>query len=257
MNVRRIPIIAGNWKMHTTTESALDLARSTREQTDGIEGVEKVACPPFPFLALVAGALKGSTIAVGAQNLHWEPKGAYTGEVSAPMLQGLVEFVIIGHSERRAYFCETDETVNKKVKAALAAGLRPILCVGETEHEREDGMTDEVLVRQTRGALKDVDVPAGFAIAYEPVWAIGTGKAATGAMANEAIALIRSQVAALSDDVRGESLRILYGGSVTPDNIAEFIREPDIDGALVGGACLKADSFASIVEQAARISASK
>jgi triosephosphate isomerase len=255
--VKRTPIIAGNWKMHTTSDTALDLARGIRERIDGIAGVEKVACPPFPFLALVDEALKGSSISVGAQNMHWEPQGAYTGEVSASMLQGLVEFVIIGHSERRAYFCETDETVNKKVKAALAAGLRPILCVGETEREREEGRTDEVLIRQTRGALDGVDIPGGFAIAYEPVWAIGTGKAATGPMANEATALIRSQVTALSDDGRGRSLRILYGGSVTPDNIAEFIAEPDIDGALVGGACLKADSFASIVEQTARISAAK
>ncbi len=173
------------------------------------------------------------------------------------MLQDLVEFVIIGHSERRAYFCETDETVNKKLKAALAAALRPILCVGETEREREDGKTEEVLIRQTRGALEGIDVPAGFAIAYEPVWAIGTGKAATGPMANEAIALIRAQVTGLSGASRGDSLRILYGGSVTPENIAEFIAEPDIDGALVGGACLKADSFANIVKQAARISATK
>ena len=255
--MKRTPIIAGNWKMHTITDTAVDLARAVRHRVDGVQGVEKVACPPFPFLAQVAGVLRGSSIKAGAQNLHWEPQGAYTGEVSAPMLQGIVEFVIIGHSERRAYFCETDETVNKKVKAALAAGLRPILCVGETEREREDGKTNEVLIRQTRGALADVDLPTGFAIAYEPVWAIGTGKAATGAMANEAIALIRSQVTALSDVARGESLRILYGGSVTPDNIAEFIREPDIDGALVGGACLKADSFASIVEQSARISAAK
>lgn len=255
--MKRIPIIAGNWKMHTTTDSALELARGVRERVDGVQGVEKVACPPFPFLAPVADALKGSSIKVGAQNLHWEPQGAFTGEVSAPMLQGVVEFVIIGHSERRAYFCETDETVNKKVKAALAAGLRPILCVGETEREREDGKTNEVLIRQTRGALEGVDVPPGFAVAYEPVWAIGTGKAATGPMANEAIALIREQVTALSDAAHGESLRILYGGSVTPDNIAEFIAEPDVDGALVGGACLKAGSFATIVEQAARISATK
>jgi len=257
MNVKRIPIIAGNWKMHTTAKSALDLARGTKECTHGIDGVEKVACPPFPFLALVAEALEGSAVKVGAQNMHWELQGAYTGEVSAPMLQGLVEFVIIGHSERRAYFCESDETVNKKVKAALSAGLRPIMCVGETERERESGKTNEILIRQTHGALNDVDIPDGFAIAYEPVWAIGTGKAATGAMANEAIALIRSQVAALAGGPRAASLRILYGGSVTPDNIAEFIREPDIDGALVGGACLRVDSFASIVEQSARISAAK
>ncbi len=255
--MKRIPIIAGNWKMNTTSLTALELASGTRQRIDTVQGVEKVACPPFPFLPLVAKALKGSSIKVGAQNMYWEPKGAFTGEVSAPMLQDLVEFVIIGHSERRAYFCETDETVNKKLKAALAAALRPILCVGETEGEREDGKTEEVLIRQTRGALEGIDVPAGFAIAYEPVWAIGTGKAATGPMANEAIALIRAQVTSLSDVTRGASLRVLYGGSVTPENIAEFIAEPDIDGALVGGACLKAESFASIVEQAASISTTK
>jgi len=253
----RVPIIAGNWKMNTTAASCADLCDGILQGTDGVSGVEKVVCPPFPFLSIARDCLKGSSIAVGAQNMHWAEKGAYTGEVSHSMLSGLVEYVIVGHSERRAYFCETDETVNKKVKAALAAGLRPILCVGETEREREDGKTNEVLIRQTRGALADVDLPTGFAIAYEPVWAIGTGKAATGAMANAAIALIRSQVTALSDAARGESLRILYGGSVTPDNIAEFICEPDVDGALVGGACLKAESFASIVEQSARISAAK
>ncbi|MGD0116225.1 MAG: triose-phosphate isomerase [Dehalococcoidia bacterium] len=255
--MKRTPIIAGNWKMHTTAESALALATAVRDLVDRTGGVEKVVCPPFPFLMTVAGALKGSSVRVGAQNLHWEPQGAFTGEVSPPMLQGLVDFVIIGHSERRAYFCDTDETVNKKVKAALAANLRPILCVGEMEQQREDGQTAEVLVRQTRGALAGVDLPAGFAIAYEPVWAIGTGKAATGDMANEAIALIRSEVTALFDVARGDSLRILYGGSVTPDNIAEFIAQPDIDGALVGGACLKADSFARIVDESARISATK
>ncbi len=255
--MKRIPIIAGNWKMHTTADSALALSHAIRDLVDRTEGVEKVACPPFPFLMAVAGSLKGSSIKVGAQNLHWEPQGPYTGEVSPTMLQGLVEFVIIGHSERRAYFCDTDETVNKKVKAALAAGLRPILCVGETEQQREEGKTAEVLVRQTRGALAGVDLPAGFAIAYEPVWAIGTGKAATGDMANEATGLIRSEVTALFDSARGDSLRILYGGSVTPDNIAEFIAQPHIDGALVGGACLKADSFARIVDESARISAAK
>ncbi|MGA2284722.1 MAG: triose-phosphate isomerase [Dehalococcoidia bacterium] len=255
--MKRIPIIAGNWKMHCNAESAVALAAAVRDLSDGVEGVKKVVCPPFPFLMTVSDSLKGSSIRVGAQNLHWEPQGAFTGEVSPMMLQGLVEFVIIGHSERRAYFCDTDETVNKKVKAALAANLRPILCVGETEQQREDGQTAAVLVRQTRGALDGVDLPVGFAVAYEPVWAIGTGKAATGDMANEAIALIRSEVAALFDTARGDSLRILYGGSVTPDNIAEFISQPDIDGALVGGACLKADSFARIVSESARISATK
>jgi len=255
--MRRIPIIAGNWKMHTTVESAGELCRGVQERVEDVEGIEKVVCPPFPFLTLAAELLKGSSLKVGAQNAHWAEKGAYTGEVSMPMLQGLVEFVIIGHSERRAYFCETDETVNKKLKAVLAAGLRPIFCVGETEAERESGQTEAVLIRQVREGLRDVELPLGFAIAYEPVWAIGTGKAASGPMANEAVGLIRSQVAALFGEERGQSLRVLYGGSVTPENIAEFIAEPEIDGALVGGACLKADSFASIIEQSARISAGK
>jgi triosephosphate isomerase len=255
--MKRTPIIAGNWKMHTTFESAAELCRGVQERADAVQGVEKVVCPPFPFLALASDLLKSSSIKVGAQNVYWEEKGAFTGEVSTPMLKGLVDFVIIGHSERRAYFGETDETVSKKVKAVLAAGLRPIMCVGETEAQRESGQTDAVLIRQVRDGLRDVDMPLGFAVAYEPVWAIGTGKAASGPMANEAIGLIRSQVTALFGDEKGQSLRILYGGSVTAENIAEFIAESEIDGALVGGACLKADSFASIIEQSARISATK
>jgi triosephosphate isomerase len=257
MRMKRVPIIAGNWKMNKDAGGAQALCEGVRQRVEEIRGVEKVVCPPFPFLMLVAGCLEGSSTKVGAQNVHWEEKGAYTGEVSLSMLKDIVDFVIIGHSERRAYFCETDETVNKKVRATLAAGLRPILCVGETESEREAGQTEEVLLRQLRADLADVDLPEGFAIAYEPVWAIGTGKAATGAMANEAIALIRSEVTRLFDRRRGDSLRILYGGSVTADNVAEFMREPEIDGALVGGACLDAGSFVSIIEQSARIAAAK
>lgn len=255
--MKRTPIIAGNWKMNTTADSALELCRGVRERSAAVDGVEKVVCPPFPFLSLAARELRGSSINVGAQNVHWEAKGAYTGEVSTAMLVGSADFVIVGHSERRAYFCETDETVNKKVRAVLAAGLRPIMCVGETESEREDGETEAVLVRQVREGLRDIDLPDGFAIAYEPVWAIGTGKAASGAMANDAIGLIRRQVRDMFGAGKADSLRILYGGSVTAENIAEFISEPEIDGALVGGACLKADSFASIIEQSARISSSK
>jgi triosephosphate isomerase len=257
MRMKRTPIIAGNCKMNKDARGAQELCEGVRQRAEEVRGVEKVICPPFPFLMLVAGCLEGSSIKVGAQNVHWEEKGAYTGEVSPPMLRDIVDIVIIGHSERRAYFCETDETVNKKVKAALAAGLRPILCVGETESEREAGQTEEVLLRQVRADLTDVDLPQGFAIAYEPVWAIGTGKAATGAMANEAIALIRSEVTRLFGRPHGDSLRILYGGSVTADNVAEFMREPEIDGALVGGACLNPDSFASIIEQSARITGAK
>lgn len=255
--MKRTPIIAGNWKMNKDAQGARELCEGVRQRVDGVSGVEKVMCPPYPFLMLVAECLKGSSIKAGAQNVFWEEKGAFTGEVSPPMVKGIVDFVIIGHSERRAYFCETDETVNKKVKAVLAAGLRPIMCVGETESEREAGQTEAVLLRQVRGGLDGVDLPEGFAIAYEPVWAIGTGKAATGAMANEAIGLIRAEVRRLFDAPRGDSLRVLYGGSVTPDNIAEFMREPEIDGALVGGACLNVDSFAAIIEQSARTAAGK
>ena len=253
----RVPIIAGNWKMNTTAASCADLCKGILQGTDGVSGVEKVVCPPFPFLSIARDCLKGSSIRVGAQNVHWAEKGAYTGEVSHSMLAGLVEYVIIGHSERRAYFCETDETVNKKVAAALAAGLKPIFCVGETEAEREAGRTEEVLLRQVRLGLGGIQVPEGFAIAYEPVWAIGTGKAATAPMANEAIGLIRAEVARLAGAAVAQSVRILYGGSVTPDNVAELGSQPEIDGGLVGGASLDADSFISLVRQTAEAAAAK
>jgi triosephosphate isomerase len=254
---KRMPIIAGNWKMHTTSGSCRDLCLGVQERTAAMDGVEKVVCPPFPYLSLAAELLKGTPLKVGAQNVHWEEKGAFTGEVSFPMLAELVEYVIIGHSERRAYFCETDETVNKKLRSTLATGVKPILCVGETLEQREAGQTEDVLVRQVGGALEGVSLPEGFAVAYEPVWAIGTGRAATGAMANEAIALIRRQVAAHSGESLAATVRILYGGSVTPDNIGEFVGEPDIDGALVGGASLDADGFSSIIEKTERVWATK
>jgi triosephosphate isomerase len=249
----RMPIIAGNWKMYTTARAAAELCRSLRERIDGLAGVEKLVCPPFVFLALAGQELAGSSIKVGAQNVYWEKEGAYTGEVSPPMLAELCEYVIIGHSERRKYFSETDDTVNRRLKAALADGLRPIMCVGETLEEREAGRTEEVLLRQVRGGLAGVDMPSGFVLAYEPVWAIGTGVPATGPTANEAIALIRQELASLYKRELAEAARIQYGGSVTPDNIREFMSEPQIDGALVGGASLKAEGFAAIVEQAAQI----
>jgi triosephosphate isomerase len=248
-----MPIIAGNWKMYTTARAAAELCRSLRERIDGLTGVEKVVCPPFVFLALAGQELADSSIKVGAQNVYWEEEGAYTGEVSPPMLADLCEYVIIGHSERRKYFGESDETVNRRLQAALAHGLRPIMCVGETLEEREAGRTEEVLLRQVRGGLAGVDMPLGFVLAYEPVWAIGTGVPATGAMANEAVGLIRREVASLYGGELAEAARIQYGGSVTPDNISEFMSEPQIDGALVGGASLKADAFASIVEQTVRV----
>jgi len=245
-----MPIIAGNWKMYTTARAAAELCRSLRERIDGLAGVEKLVCPPFVFLAHAGRELVGSSIKVGAQNVYWEEEGAYTGEVSPPMLVDLCEYVIIGHSERRKYFGETDETVNRRLKAALAHGLRPIMCVGETLEEREAGRTEEVLLRQVRGGLADVDMPVAFVLAYEPVWAIGTGVPATGPMANETIGVIRQELASLYGRELAEAARIQYGGSVTPDNVAEFMSQSQIDGALVGGASLKADAFAAIVEQA-------
>ena len=242
----RIPIIAGNWKMNTLRADAIALARAIRERSDGVSGVEKVLCPPFVFLHDVRAAIEGSTIRLGAQNVYWEEKGAFTGEVSVTQIAEVAQYAIIGHSERRQFFGETDETVNRRVKSALAHGLKPIMCVGETLDQRQASQTAEVLVRQTRGGLDGVDVSADFVVAYEPVWAIGTGLAADGATAEEAVALIRRTVREVAGDVAA-SVRILYGGSVTPDNMAEYMSQPDIDGGLVGGASLKADSFAGII----------
>jgi triosephosphate isomerase len=252
----RTPIIAGNWKMNTLREDALALVRGLRERADGIAGAEKIVCPPFVFLHDVREALAGSTIAVGAQNAFWEEKGAYTGEVSITQIAEAATHVILGHSERRQYFGETDDTVNRRVKAALAHGVTPIMCVGETLAQRNAGEAAAVLVRQTLGGLDGVAVSAEFVIAYEPVWAIGTGLAADGATAQEAIALIRSTVREIAGGV-GEQVRILYGGSVTPENIAEYLAQPDVDGGLVGGASLKVDSFTGLVQGAATAAAGR
>jgi triosephosphate isomerase len=215
--------------------------------------VDKVVCPPFISLAAVQEILKGSSIKVGAQNLYFEPKGAYTGEISPNMLSGLCDYVILGHSERRQYFAETDAIVNKKVKAALAAGLIPIMCVGERLEENEAGKTVEVVTRQVRSGLKGIDSPKDIIIAYEPVWAIGTGKAATSEEANSTIGVIRQTIAKLYSKRIADELRILYGGSMNAANIAELVQKPEIDGGLVGGASLKAAEFISMVKQAAAV----
>ncbi len=249
----RVPMIAGNWKMNTTLSEATELVKAMRAGLDEIEGVEKVICPPFISLAAVKELIKGSSIGLGAQNLYFEDKGAYTGEVSPLMLAGLCEFVIIGHSERRQYFDETNEIVNKKVKAALKVGLKPILCIGERLAENEAGRTEEVVTEQLRSSLAGIDYSGGLVIAYEPVWAIGTGRAATGKQANETIGFIRRSIAKLCNEEVAQDVRILYGGSVTADNIAEFMPQPEIDGALVGGASLKANDFLSIVRQTSRL----
>jgi triosephosphate isomerase len=250
---RRIPIVAANWKMHTTLSTAEQLCLDLRKSIDGVRGIEKVLCPPFVFLALARQALAGSSVKVGAQNAFWEEKGAFTGEISPPMLADLCQYVIIGHSERRKYFGETDETVNRRLKAVLAQGLQPIFCVGETAEERQGGRTEEVLVRQVRGGLAGIEIAPAFVVAYEPVWAIGTGVPATGEMANETIAIIRRELASLYGSELAQSARIQYGGSVDGANIAEFMAQPEIDGALVGGASLKADVFTTIVAEAARL----
>ena len=252
----RTPIIAGNWKMNTLRDEAIALVRALRDKADGIAGAEKIVCPPFVFLHEVRQALAGSTIAVGAQNAYWEEKGAFTGEVSITQVAEVATHVIIGHSERRQYFGETDETVNRRVEAALAHGVTPIMCVGETLEQRQAGETEAVLVRQTRGGLDGATVGSGFIVAYEPVWAIGTGLAADGATAQEAIALIRQTMHDVAGSV-ADSVRILYGGSVTPDNIGEYMAQPDIDGGLVGGASLKADSFAGLIQGAATAAAAR
>src|SRR3990172_1370798 len=254
-NMSRTPFIAGNWKMYTNARECVELCRAVRERVDGLTGVEKAFAPPFPFLEQAKAALAGSTVRLGAQNVHWEPQGAYTGEVSPAMLQGLVDYVIVGHSERRQYFCETDETVNRKLKGALAHGLTPIFCAGETKDEREAGRTDEVLARQVRQGLDGVPWTEACVIAYEPVWAIGTGLAATGEQANETIGFIRGLLAELFGPGVADATRIQYGGSVKADNAGEFFSQPEIDGALVGCASLDADAFAAIVRAAAEAKA--
>ncbi len=249
----RTPLIAGNWKMNTTLDEAARLAREMLPGLDGVSGVDKAVCPPFVSLDAVGRLIRGSSVKLGAQNLYFEEKGAYTGEVSPLMLAGLCELVIIGHSERRQHFAESGQIVNKKIKAALKAGLNPILCVGEKLEENEAGRTGEVVSGQLKSSLAGIDPAAGIIIAYEPIWAIGTGRAASGAQANGTIGLIRENIAALYSDGVSEKTRILYGGSVTAANAAEFLGQPEIDGALVGRASLKADEFVSIVRQASEI----
>jgi len=247
----RRPIVAGNWKMNTTIAEGLALVDEMLPRLSALTSVERVVCPPFVSLAAIAERLRGTDIGVGAQNVHPEPKGAFTGEIAPAMLEGIATYVIIGHSERRQYFAEDDAFVNRKVHAALGVGLVPIVCVGETLAQNEAGETDAVVTRQVRGALDNVEHVSGVVIAYEPIWAIGTGRAATSEGANATIGVIRRTIAELAGQPIGDGVRIQYGGSVTPDNFGAFIAQPEIDGALVGGASLKADSFVEIVRLAA------
>lgn len=254
----RTPIIAGNWKMNKTRAEARTLVTEMREELAGLAAggrVEVVLCPPYLSLPLVSDLCKGTPIGVGAQDLFWESKGAFTGQVSPTMVKEICEYVILGHSERRQFFGETDETVNKKLHAALTSQLKPIVCVGENLAQNEAGQTQKVVDAQVRAAFKGLtkDQARGVVVAYEPIWAIGTGKAATGAGANAVVGLtIRGAIADLYDQATAEAVRVQYGGSVNAKNVAEFLSQPDIDGALVGGASLVAAEFISICKAAAK-----
>jgi triosephosphate isomerase len=245
----RTPLIAGNWKMYKTATEAADTAAQLVELVSEAKDVDIMIAPTFTALDAVSKAIVGSNVALGAQNLHWEKEGAYTGEISPDMIVAAgCRYVIIGHSERRQFFGETDANVNKRIKAAITAGLVPVFCIGETEAERDAEETFSVLDRQVVNGLKGFFAKdlASLVIAYEPVWAIGTGKTATKEQAQEAHQFIRSLIEKTFDASLAGSMRILYGGSVKPDNVSELMALPDIDGALVGGASLKADSFSKI-----------
>jgi triosephosphate isomerase (TIM) len=250
----RTKVIAGNWKMYKDLNESAELLHGLKSKLATMpKGVKAIVCPPFTSLALAQKLLEGSPIALGAQNMYPEDEGAFTAEVSPKMLKSAgCKYVILGHSERRQYFKETDEFINKKVKKALASGLIPIVCVGETLAEREKNITDEIVTTQVKGCLKDIQTSdiEKLIIAYEPVWAIGTGKVATPQQAQDVHKLIRTLLGQLYSDSISEKVVIQYGGSVKPDNAKELLHQPDIDGALVGGACLKADSFAAIVQAA-------
>lgn len=247
----RKPIIAGNWKMHNTINESVKLMSSLAPLVKSVKDIDVVVCPPFTALAVLTSTFRGKNMQVGAQNVHWEAKGAFTGEISAAMLSEIgVKYVIIGHSERRQYFGETDEGVNKRAKTALAAGITPIICVGESLETREKGTHLRYVAKQVRLAIEGLrpEQVAKCVIAYEPIWAIGTGKTATEAEAEEVCAHIRKTVARLVSKRAADRIRIQYGGSVKPETIKGFMMQPDIDGALVGGAALKAADFAKIVK---------
>jgi triosephosphate isomerase len=248
-------MVAGNWKMNKTVAEARELAAGLVASLGEVAGVEKVLCPPFTALFPVAAVLVGSNLGLGAQDMHWEAKGAFTGQIAPGMLAEFCRYVILGHSERRTYFGESDESVNRKTLAAGAAGLTPIVCVGETLAEYEAGRTAEVVTRQIMDGLRTLDAPLAekLVIAYEPVWAIGTGRAATGENANAVVRdVIRAALGKLHGQETAAGTRVLYGGSVTAANAVEFFSQSDIDGALVGGASLKVDEFSAIVKAAVK-----
>ncbi len=253
--MNRIPVVAGNWKMNKAPSEAVELVDAMLPGLREVNDVERVICPPFVALGSVGERLAGSGVHLGAQHMHWEDWGAYTGEVSAPMLRVWCRYVIVGHSERRAHFGETDETVNRRVVAGLRHGLRLIVCVGETLAENEAGQTVAVVERQVRAPLEGLQPQAAesLVIAYEPVWAIGTGRAASGEDANRVVReAVRPAIAAMLGSKAAEAMRVLYGGSLSASNADEFFAQPEIDGGLVGGASLKVDEFVAIVRAASR-----
>jgi triosephosphate isomerase len=250
----RKPMIAANWKMNKTVEQARTLVAEMLPGWQSVPSVEQVVCPPYTAIMALSAMLSGTEIGLGAQNMHWEASGAFTGEISPAMVGEFCKYVILGHSERRTYFCETDETVNRRVKAAVAAGLVPIVCVGETLVENEAGVTSEVVTSQVRKGLMGLEVSdaSRLVIAYEPVWAIGTGRAASGQGAQQVVGdMIRPALKALFGQAFAQGVRVLYGGSVTGANAVEFFGQPDIDGALVGGASLKPE-YLQIIQAAAK-----
>jgi triosephosphate isomerase len=252
----RKPILAGNWKMNKTPAEAAEFVKALHPQVTAYPQVETVVCPPFVALLAVAEALWNIPVGVGAQNLHWAESGAYTGEVSGAMLAGWVEYAIIGHSERRQFFAETDEMVNKKLKTALGHGLKPIVCVGENLEQNEAGLTDSLVSGQVRAAFAGLtaEQAQGVVIAYEPIWAIGTGRNATPEDANRVCgAVVRAAIAELYGEPVAQAIRIQYGGSVNEKNIGDLMAMPDIDGALVGGASLKLDGFVEMVRVTANL----
>jgi triosephosphate isomerase len=251
----RTRIIAGNWKMNCDRKEAAALAAGLKKTLGAGGPAEAVLCPPFTSLTTVAEIIGGTAIALGAQNVHWEASGAFTGEIAPGFLKELgCRYCIVGHSERRQFFGETDQTVNKRVKALHGAGIRPIMCVGELLEERESGKTMQVVLGQLRGGLDGVTAAqmGETVIAYEPVWAIGTGKVATPAQAQEVHAAIRAEMAKLYGKATADAVRIQYGGSMKPDNADELLSQPDIDGGLIGGAALKVDSFTALLTSAAK-----
>ena len=250
----RTPIVAGNWKMNKTAAEGRAFMAEILPGLQAVTSVERVICPPFTALESLSKILEGSGVGLGAQNIFWEESGAYTGEIAPAMIKEFCQYVIIGHSERRQYFGESDDSVNKRVKTALATGLTPIICIGETLEENENNKTEAVVTRQITAGLKGLtpEQASSIIVAYEPIWAIGTGRAASGAGANLVVGvMIRPALESMFGSQVSEAMRVQYGGSVKPGNAAEFFSQPEIDGALVGGACLKPD-FAAIVEAAAR-----